>query len=462
MNEIVMKKESCPDCGVNFSTKSNLKRHLKNKKCKTKDILKNKSIINLIKEEENEKDRQIELKKLQSETQLEIQRKQEEEMMIKEQEKQKQEAAEKLRLEQEKKQQIEAEKLRLEEENRQREEEERLRLEQERRFEEEKKQMLIEAEIRQREEEERLRLEEEKRIREDKEQQRIAYENKLKEIELRKQIEERRTVLLEIQRQKEIEEEQKRIEEREQKRREEIAEKNRIEKENEKKRVLNKVEENLKLKIERQHKELENETKEVKDRLKHYAKEIDELKNYYEENLQTIMEREKIIIERLEDETISDDDYLKMVHYSNQLTSFKKELETRYGKEMNELKKLYTETVKDRENVYVMKNELIDTSYIINDKKIEKMDAFKEAMLYMNQKKRKNEMKTKEIHHRNKSYKTRKGFLFKNANKLSISHFNLPGITVDLKNINGTISINGNKNHNKTMKSNFRKINICS
>jgi hypothetical protein len=403
----------CSNCDTNFTNKGNLNKHIKNKKCKPENI-------------QNKKEKE--------ERELEIKR-----------------------------QQIEAERLRLEEENRQREEQERLRLEYEIKFEEEQKRMLIEAEMKQREEkerkhreQERLRLEEEQRIIEEKKQQRIAYENELKEIELRKQIEKRRMELLEIQKQKEIEEEQRYREEMEQKRREEIAEKNRIGKENEKKSILNNVEENIKLKIQRQHKELEIETKEIKDRLKYYSNEIEQLKMYYEENLKSIMERKKIVIERTEDETISDDDYLKMQHYSNQLSILKKDLETRYGKEMNELKKLYTETVKDKENVYVIKNELIDASYIINDKKIEKMDAFKEALLYFNQK------KTKEIHSRNKSYKSRKGFLFKNTNKLSISHFNLLDTTVDLKNINGTITINSNKKHNKTMKSNFRKINIYS
>lgn len=266
----------------------------------------------------------------------------------------------------------------------------------------------------------------------------------------RKEEEER----LRIQEELRIKEEQEKIreeQEREQKRREQIEEKNRIEKEKRRKNTLNTIEENLKMKLERQHKEFENEVKEIKNRLEYYENEMKNLKERYDEKLETIHEREKQVIRILEDDNTSDDDYLKGQHYINHLLSLKKKVESEYGKEMNELKKLYTETIQDKEVVITMRNELVDISQTLNSNKMKRMDAFQEAIFHFNQLANKKGVKIDKL----------KRFNYKKEIP-EIFYPNLTEISKDFKETEGIVSINGNKNHNKTIKNKFRKINISS
>jgi hypothetical protein len=137
--------------------------------------------------------------------------------------------------------------------------------------------------------------------------------------------------------------------------------------------------------------------------------------------------------------------------YKNQLIE---KSSSHYNQQINELKKEYTETINDKKNVILLKNKILELdNYVNQNEKIQRMDCIKEAMLYFNQLSRRVNDNREGNRIKNKSYHNRR------TSRKNISYKHLEKVNLILNNIE-TITLNGNRNHNKTMKNKFEKIRI--
>jgi hypothetical protein len=95
-----------------------------------------------------------------------------------------------------------------------------------------------------------------------------------------------------------------------------------------------------------------------------------------------------------------------------------------YNNEINNIKKRINEIINDKENMNVLKGELTDISQSLIFEKCDKMNAFKETLLYFQQLKNKTEREKNGIKDRAKSYRNIKKMNSKNGKRNKTAKFN--------------------------------------
>ena len=514
---ITMRKIICEKCGKGYTNIGNKNRHLKGNKCKPEDIIKYQKLISIpkepdftpiientftpinisineVKEEElpdmeemklafekqkliNEEQQRIAEEKIKED--IERQRIEDEKILAEKIELQR--ITEEKRLAEENERQRIAEEKRIADEKERHRIMEQNRLAEEKRVAEEKERQRIAEEKRIAEEQKRIRVREEKRLAEEKERQRIAEQKRLVEEQNLKKLE-----AIQKQKLQEEQEKQRILKEQEEKRRQLI-------KEQEKERVKKVVDKNLKTKIEKYKLEMKNQEEDIENLLNYYMEEVKELDIQQNTNIVKLQNEITYYKGQLESGDITGNDY-HYIRFCLQSAMETKDKETEsYKYKRQRLVKLYNETMYDKSNHLFMKGKLLDLSRIIGNDldNIEKNNSFQDAMLYFNMLFKKNKSKGNNRTAKNRSYKNLKGdeeskeisvnekitdrrkklllvrARLQQQNLKNCSKIQKPKIEIDLNNVYDeikadkeiNITINANRKHNRTLKSEpFRRI----
>jgi hypothetical protein len=237
---------------------------------------------------------------------------------------------------------------------------------------------------------------------------------------------------------------------------------------------------------------LKKEESDIEEHLNYYKNEMVELEYNYKNEIVKLQNEIQNYNRELEDGDLKGNEYHYVRFYLQSLIERKDKETEKYKSQYQELIRLHNETMNDKNNLYALKGKLLDLTKVIgNDlEKFEKRSDFEDALLYLSMLSKRTKKTALNRTAKNRSYKNNKinGKIFdenekdvrkrrlnmlknrvlkreneekqKKTEKLK-KEINLNDISKEMiLSDDKTISITGNKNHNKTLKNTFRRIKL--